>query len=220
MEQAPYYSLIATLHGITGLIIFLTGILQFLLKKGGKWHRLIGRIYFFSWFSILATGAYIGSLVIVAIVFLGFYLCITGIRAAALRGKPFELIDKSIVIFAAMVVLFMIVSAIFLVIDKYYTYAIIAGFFSILYSWVIARDVIFILFNKRTYKKDYGKLNWYVSHLTRMQFSFVTAVGAFTAVQNVFGNDALNFILPALLGFVVIKRSTKYFLDKANIVAK
>ena len=52
------YKWIATLHGLTGLIIFLTGILQFIMKKGGKVHRIIGRIYNYSWITIISEPMY------------------------------------------------------------------------------------------------------------------------------------------------------------------
>ncbi len=222
MEQVnsidPNYSLIAAVHGITGLVIFITGILQFTLKKGNWLHRIIGRAYLYSWFVILTTGAYIGSLLIVAIVLLGFYLSITGIRAAVLKGKPFAVIDKAIIITAGLVVLFMIAAGIIQLIKHNYTYAILAGFFSLLYSRIIVRDIQFYIFNKKVFRNDYGKMNWYVNHLTRMQFSFITAVGAFAAVQNVFGNMVLNFTLPALVGVIVIRLSTRHFVKNLDSV--
>jgi hypothetical protein len=215
----PYYSLIASLHGITGLVIFITGLLQFILKKQGKVHRMIGRVYLYSWIIILATGYYIGSIVIVAIVLMGFYLCVTGVRMAVLKGKPFTIIDKTIVLIAALIVLFMAIAAIILIVQKNYTYAILATFFSILYGWIVTRDIVAYLFNKRekVFKNNYGKMSWYINHLLRMQFSFVTAVGAFTAVQNVFGITELNFILPAFAGFIVVRISKNYFIKKLNI---
>lgn len=51
-----------------------------------------------------------------------------------------------------------------------------------------------------------------------MQFSFVTAVGAFTAVQNVFNNTVLNFILPAFAGLIVVRISKNYFIKKMKII--
>jgi len=224
MEQQaindPYYALIASLHGITGLVIFITGLLQFILKKHGKIHRFIGKIYLYSWIVILVTGYYIGSIVIVAIVIMGFYLCVTGVRLAVLKGKPFTNIDKAIIVIAALIVLFMLGAAIVMTIKQNYTYAILATFFGVLYGWIVGRDIVAYILNKRekVFKNNYGKMTWYVNHLLRMQFSFVTAVGAFTAVQNVFGNTVLNFTLPAFAGFIVVRISKNYFIKKMNIV--
>jgi len=210
-----YYALIACIHGITGLVIFFTGLLQFALKKGGRMHRIIGRIYLYSWISILATGAFIGSPVIVAIVLMGFYLTITGIRAAIIRNRANTLADKAIVTIAAIVVLLILIAAIYALINRNYPISIIAGFFALLYGIVISGDIRTYIFNRKRAK--YGRMDWYVNHLTRMQFSFVTAVSAFIAVQNVFGNTVLNFILPSLIGFVVIRFSTNYFVKKLKL---
>jgi hypothetical protein len=211
------YLLIAAIHGITGLIIFLAGLTQFTLKKQGKIHRIIGRVYLYSWIVILATGFYIGSPIIVAIVVMGFYLCVTGIRFAILKGRPHTGFDKGIIGCAALIVLFMIYSAIVLLIRQQYTYAILAVFFSLLYGLVITLDALTYLFGKSIFRKKYGKMSWYVSHLNRMQLSFLTAVGAFTAVQDLFGNTVLNFILPAVIGFFIVRGSKAYFVKKLKL---
>ncbi len=213
----PYYSTVAAIHGILGLIIFITGILQFALKKGGKLHQYIGYTYLIAWVGILITGYYIGSIVIVAIVLLGFYLSVTGIRAAVLKGNPFTAIDKIIVGVAGTIVLFLIYATIALIIKQNYSFAIISSFFALLYLFVVGRDVLHYIFNKKVFKNDYGKMNWYVNHLSRMQFSYITAIGAFTAVQQVFHNTVLDFILPAVIGIIVVNRSIAYFKKKSNI---
>ncbi len=189
------------------------------MKKGGRVHRIIGRIYKYSWIIILVTGAYIGSLIIVAIVLMGFYLSVTGVRLAVLKGKPFERIDKIILIIAVFIVLFMIFSAIYFIVKQNFTMAIISSFFALLYSFVLILDISWNIFKKRIInpKQDFGKMSWYIWHLTRMQFSFITAVGAFTAVEYLFGNTVLNFILPAFIGFIAVRASRKYFIKKLKL---
>lgn len=211
------YATIAKLHGLIGLIIFASGILQFVLKKGTVLHRFIGYLYLISWIGIIATGAYIGSMLIVAIVVLGFYLALTGLRAAIIKDKPYAITDKLIALFAVLVILFMLISAIRMLLLQNYLGAALGLFFSLLYSWIVGRDILHYIFLKPQFKNRYGKINWYVNHLTRMQFSFVTAVGAFTAVQNIFKITFLNFTLPVLLGFIVIKKTTAYFIKQAGI---
>lgn len=222
LVHTSLYNGIATSHGLAGLTIFLTGILQFIMKKGGTVHRIIGRIYNYSWIIILTTGAYIGSPIIVAIVLMGFYLSVTGVRLAVVKGKPFENIDKSILIIAVFIVLFMIYSAIYFIVKQNLTMAIISSFFALLYSFVLTLDIAWNIFKKRIInpKQDFGKMSWYISHLSRMQFSFITAVGAFTAVQNLFDNTVLNFILPAFIGFIAVIASRKYFIKKLNLEAE
>ena len=111
----------------------------------------------------------------------------------------------------------MIYSAIASLIQQNYIYAIIALFFSLLYTLVVGRDALFYLYNKKVFKKDYGEMNWYVNHLSRMQFSFITAVGAFTAVQNVFGNTILNFTLPAFIGGLVARLYIRHLVKNLKV---
>ncbi|MFN8361081.1 MAG: hypothetical protein U0264_14300 [Candidatus Kapaibacterium sp.] len=216
-----YYQIIASIHGILGLVIFVTGAMQFLLRKGTKLHKNTGYIHFISWIGILITGAYLGSMVIVAIVLLGFYLNITGIRAAIIKNRPYTSTDKVIVAAAALIVLCMLWTAVMLVLEGKYVFATLSFFFSLLYSFVVGRDVLFYLYNKKTvFKTNYGNMGWYVNHLTRMQFSFITAVGAFTAVQNIFNNTILNFTVPAAVGFLIIRKSTAYLIHKSKIESR
>lgn len=221
ISKESFYAIIALIHGLTGLIIFISGILQFTLRKGGVYHKITGQIYNYSWIIILISGAYIGSPIVVAIVLMGFYLSLTGVRIAVLKNKPYALIDKIILGIAVLIVLFMFYSAIHLAILQYFTFAIIAAFFSILYGFILILDISWFLYGRKIIGKqeNYGNHAWYVNHMMRMQFSFITAIGAFTGVQNIFGNPALNFILPAFIGFVVIRFSKKYFLKKGNILS-
>jgi hypothetical protein len=213
----PNYALIASIHGISGLIIFVTGVLQFLLKKAGVFHRFIGYLYFTSWIVIVATGIYIGALIIVAIVVMGFYMAVTGIRTAVLKGKPFALIDKGIVWTAVAIVLFMLFSTIYLVVKQHFIYASIASIFTILYAIVLKNDVLHYLFKKEIYTPKYGKMGWYIGHLIRMEVSFITAISAFVAVQNVFGNMILNFTLPGIIGGLLVVISKKYYVKKLKL---
>jgi hypothetical protein len=189
------------------------------MHKGGRVHRFIGKIYLYSWIVILLTGAYIGDMVIVAIVGLGFYLCLTGIRLAVLRGKPFEAIDKAIAIIGLIVVVLLFIAGVLLAFKKYIIYAVLSGVFSLIYAWVIGNDALQIFYGKRLFfKSNYGQMNWYMGHMTKMGAFYITAVGAFTAVQNVFGNTLINFLLPTVIGIAALNISRKYFINKLKLL--
>lgn len=213
----PYYSIVAMSHGLIGLFIFATGLAQFFLKKYGILHKIIGYSHLLAWIGILLTGAYIGSPVIVAIVVLGFYLCVTGVRAAIRKEREFELMDKLIIGAALLVILFLLYASIALIINQNWTFAIICGFFCLLYSFIVGRDFLHYILHKNIFKEIYGPMTWYVNHMTRMLFSFLTAIGAFAAVQHVFNNTVLDFILPAVIGFFIVRIAIKIFIKKANL---
>jgi hypothetical protein len=208
---------IVAIHALTGLLIFLTGFLQFLLKKGTRLHRIIGYTYFISWFVIIATGAAIGSLVVVAIVVLGFYLAIMAIRSAVLKNKPYAGLDRIIVGIAAAMVLFLMIASLNFFVKGNSGIAILSGIFFLLYLFIIGRDFAFVFFKKRILLPDRGKFGWYVSHMVRMQFSFVTALSAFVATQNVFGNTILNFTLPGFFAFFIIRWNTRQQIKKLGM---
>jgi hypothetical protein len=158
-------------------------------------------------------------MLIVAIVGLGFYLCLTGVRLAILRGRPFAVVDKAIVLIGLLVVVFLLGSAVVMAIKQYTTYAVLCLVFGLLYAWVIGSDALQIFRNKKLFMKtDYGKMNWYLGHLTKLGASYITAVGAFVAVQDVFHNTLANFILPGVIGTILLNISRRYFIKKLNLV--
>ncbi|RYY20081.1 MAG: hypothetical protein EOO04_20720 [Chitinophagaceae bacterium] len=73
------------IHSILGMVIFLTGVLQILQKKGGKWHRFTGRIYLHGWLRLLLSGAYLGGLLITVIGVFGYYFSLTGARIGQIK---------------------------------------------------------------------------------------------------------------------------------------
>ena len=79
--------MILLFHSIIGILIFVTGFLQIVLKKGGKLHRILGQIYLYGWFLLLISGAYLGGLLITIVGVFGFYFALTGARIGNLKNK-------------------------------------------------------------------------------------------------------------------------------------
>lgn len=204
---------ILNIHSFVGILIFITGILQIVLKKGGKTHRTIGQIYLFGWLFLLITGAYLGGLLITIIGVFGFYFTLIGSRLGKLKGKPFTHFDKMIIILGLIVSVSMLVYAVRLYIKGDNSFSIIFGVFGIIFSVTTLKDVSHYIFNKSVNNK-YGKLEWYFEHFKRMYISFIAAVTAFTSIQNIFANNTLNFLLPALLGAIAIHFTKKTYENK------
>ena len=83
--------LILHIHSIFGIIIFTTGLLQIILKKGGLRHRIVGQIYLYSWLILLISGAYLGGFLITIIGVFGFYFALTGSRIGHLKTNKITL---------------------------------------------------------------------------------------------------------------------------------
>ena len=83
--------LAVNIHAVSGAIVFIIGLLQLILKKGGKIHQMLGKIYLLGWIVLLITGTYIGSLFITTVGVFGFYYALTGSRIGSLKNKPIQL---------------------------------------------------------------------------------------------------------------------------------
>ena len=54
----------------------------------------------------------------------------------------------------------------------------------------------------------------YFEHIIRMSISFIAAVTAFASIQNVFQNNTVNFLLPTLIGVILISLAIKSYKKK------
>ena len=79
--------LILHLHKLIGIIIFITGLMQIALKKGGLRHRIIGQVYLYCWFLLLISGAYLGGLFMTIIGVFGFYFALTESKIGHLKNN-------------------------------------------------------------------------------------------------------------------------------------
>ena len=73
------------------------------------------------------------------------------------------------------------------------------------------------IYNRKTKKRDLGKMDWYFEHFTRMSISFIAAVTAYTSIQNVFNNNTVNFLAPTVIGTVLIVWAKRTYKKKFNL---
>lgn len=208
---------ILLLHSVLGVIVFTTGLLQILLKKGGAIHRNVGQVYLYSWLLLLISGAYLGGLLITIIGIFGFYFALTGSRIGNLKNKEITLFDKVIFLLGCMVAISMIYYAVSLFLKGQKSYSIIFAVFGGLFLFQTIQDVSKYIFVKPLKKQIYGKSDWYFEHFTRMCISFIAAVTAFTSIQNLFKNNTLNFLMPTIIGIILINLATKNYKRKMKI---
>ena len=206
--------LILHFHSIIGVIIFVTGFLQIVLKKGGKIHRVMGRVYLYSWILLLITGAYLGGLLITVIGVFGFYFALTGARIGHLKSKAIGLFEKIIFTIGLLTAISMLCYGINLLIKGGNSFAIILGVFGAIFLFTTIKDFFKYVTNKPLEKEIYGKLDWYFEHLKRMCISFIAAVTAFISIQNVFKSNVANFLIPTVVGTILIIFATKFYKQK------
>lgn len=206
--------IIVHIHAVLGTIVFVAGILQILLKKGGKIHIIVGQVYLYGWLLLLISGAYIGGAFITTIGIFGFYFALTGARIGHLKNKGVHLFEKAIFILGGLVALTMLFYSVNLFLKNQNSFAIIFAVFGSIFLFTTVEDIAKFIIGKPLRRQKYGKLDWYFDHLKRMFISFIAAVTAFTSIQNVFSDNTLNFLLPTAIGLVLIKLSIDKFKKK------
>jgi hypothetical protein len=208
---------IILVHTILGVGVFATGLLQILLRKGGATHRIFGRLYLYSWLMLLISGAYLGGILISVIGVFGFYFALTGSRIGRLKRKAISWFEKSIFLFGGLVAILMIYYAITLFIGDIISYATIFSVFGILFLIQTVQDISKYIVGKSLKKNIYGRSDWYFEHFTRMFISFIAAVTAFTSIQDMFRNNTLNFLMPTVVGVILINIVKRSYKKKLNV---
>lgn len=206
--------IILQIHSILGVVVFITGLLQLLLKKEGARHRIIGQTYLGSWLFLLLSGAFLTGLIITVVGLFGFYFALTGARIGRLKNKAITWFEKSIFLSGGLSALVMIYYSVSLYIKGEQSWPIILAVFGGLFLWATLGDIFKYILNKPLKKQIYGKSDWIFEHFTRMSISFIAAVTAFTSIQNVFQNNTLNFLLPTVVGVILIRFATKAYAKK------
>jgi len=135
--------LIVHIHSIIGILIFVTGLLQIVLKKSGSVHKTIGKVYVCAWLVLLITGAYLGGLIITTIGIFGFYFALTGSRIGHLKNKPITLFEKAIFIIGGLVALSMLYFSASLYLKGQSSFAIIFAIFGTIFLFTTANDIFF-----------------------------------------------------------------------------
>jgi len=202
------------IHTILGIIVFATGCLQILLKKKGTIHRIIGQIYLYSWLLILISGAYLGGPVMTIVGVFGFYFALTGARLARLKTKGPQWVEKFIFLFGALVSIVMLYYSVILFLQNNISLATIFVVFGLIFLLTTVGDIFKYILHKPLKKQVYGKQDWYFEHIIRMSISFIAAVTAFASIQNVFKNNTVNFLLPTVIGVILISLAIKSYKNK------
>lgn len=206
--------IILQIHSILGVLVFTSGLLQILLKKGGNRHKIVGQIYLYGWFLLLISGAYLGGALITTIGIFGFYFALTGSRIGRLKRQAMTIFEKSIFALGGLIALSMLYYSVTLYLRDQNSFATIFAVFGIIFLMTTIEDIAKYIFTKPFRKQMYGKLDWYFEHFKRMCISFIAAVTAFASIQNIFNHNTLNFLMPTAIGVILIQLATKSYRKK------
>lgn len=207
---------IVLIHTVAGIMVFASGLMQILLKKGGNIHRNTGKVYLGTWIVVLISGAWLGSLLITILGVFGFYFGLTGGRLAALKQGSFSYADKGVVLSGLILSIIMLVYAVILFTQANISFGIIFTVFGLLFLMTTIRDTRKYVLNTSP-ESRYGKSDWFFEHFIRMYISFIAAITAFSSIQNLFGENTLNFLMPTVIGVILIRLTRKQYEKKMKI---
>lgn len=209
---------ILLIHTISGIAVFCLGIIQAILPKRGTLHRFLGRLYVLLWFPLIISGTLIGSWIIAALGGLGLYCAITGWRQAARKKNAISWLDKLISFLGLMMVIALFGGAVYLMIIAVYDFAVITSVFSLIFGATVITDVREAVFQKKIRKLSRHKMYWFFEHYTRMYISMIAAFTAFSAIQQPFGNQIVNWLWPTVAGTLILVYLGRKYRDKFGVV--
>ena len=210
-------------HASAGGVVLLTGFLAILIKpRGNKFHRRIGKIYFYgmTWIFLSSIGIifFKFNFFLSMISVFSFYLCFSAYRV--LQRKTPNLITgmdwAGAIITILSGVLFVIFGLFIIITNQSMSFAILSIFFGLFTIRTAWQDIV--IFRKKTYDE---KMWWYFHHAGNMMGSFIAAITAFT-VQNLpkltpnFEYNWLYWVLPTIVGIPILSSILKKERAKFN----
>lgn len=211
-------------HVLAGALVLLSGLAAMIVRpKGGKWHRAIGKTYFYGmlWIAISAVGIialFRFNLFLLVIAVFSFYMCFSGYRVLR-RKKPgqqtwADWTGAIVATLAGAVLLFiglkgMVVKGL----HPIFILCIVFGLMTALNGWGDIR-----IFRKKEMPE---RMWWWYHHMQAMIGSYIAAFSAFV-VQNgdrylpEFEHRWLFWVAPALVGTPVIILWIRYYRKRFN----
>ncbi len=201
------------LHIIGGTLALLSGLVAMFTAKGGKLHRLAGKIYFWS-----MTAVFVGAVVVamghenyflLMVGFFSYYMTVRGYRILFLKklyaGQKPGLVDWIISIVAGAFILILLAWGIYAM-RMGSGMGIVAIVFSVIGSSFLLGDI------RNFIKPPQEKMHWWYGHISGMGGSYISAVTAFIVVNVQLPQfQWVLWILPAIIGSIFIGRSIRKY---------
>jgi len=204
------------LHIVAGFIALMVGVFAFASRKGGKWHRYSGKIYVWA-MVVVALSAFLLALIrynpfLFMVGVFTFYMTITGYRGLARKQKKqSRQWDWMLIGFSVLMTGYMTVNTISNIGQSLNEFMPVVLVFTIILLTFIVKDV-------RIYSGLVGMSanQWLMYHITRISGAYIATFTAFL-VTNVQTQPAyIAWLLPTMVGSVVIA----YFQRKYKVKPK
>lgn len=191
-------------HVAAGGISLLTAPTSMVVAKGGKAHRVSGKVFFWSmvyiFVSALVLGTYHWKPFLLMVSMLSFYLVYSGYRTLYQKqiqlGKGVRWYDWTVAALCGIFMLGFLIWSVELMVNG--TNAILIIFFSLGGLFSIITEV------KRYVTKSEQKYGWLFNHIGRMVGGFIAAVTAFSTNVLTFLPGLAQWLWPTLIGTPLI----------------
>ncbi|MCC6724655.1 MAG: hypothetical protein IT258_09100, partial [Saprospiraceae bacterium] len=125
--------------------------------------------------------------------------------------------DKAVIYAGLVFSIGTLVWGIYLVLGGEPTFGAVAAFFGLIFLVTVRKDFQEFVQGKPVRKLSGHQMQWYFEHFGRMYISYIAAMTAFTVIQEVFPIAILNWILPTVVGTVLIAMSNRKYYQQFNI---
>ncbi len=217
MKTETFLNLTLGIHIICGFTSLVVAPLAMLTQKGGKFHRIWGKIYFVGMTGVAITGVVISILKSIPFLLMvsvfSYYFVAYGYRIIYLKNlhkdqKPTHL-DWEIAIVTALFNIGLIGFGIFQIINNNsnsFSYiAIVFGFVGL--QTVYSNSKLF-------WKKPTDPKHWFYSHIGGMLGSYIATVSAFSATNFYFLPTVFRWLWPTIIGVPLIIFWTRHYRNK------
>lgn len=198
--------ILLVIHIISGFTALAMGLVAIVSKKGKKWHKTTGRVFFWSMISVSVSAVLISLLkngwFLLHIGIFAFYMNYNGLRAIKNKKLKPNIFDWLVLILASINVFFMI-----------YSMQLILIVFGILNAFLIFLDVKIIRLVLK--KEKIPKLTWLRRHIALMMGTYISTLTAFLVVNVKNVNPGwLVWLLPTFIFTPLIVYWSKKFIKQ------
>ncbi|MFZ1686125.1 MAG: hypothetical protein WAU70_01810 [Flavobacteriales bacterium] len=215
----PSFDAVMAVHALSGSIALLAAPIAMAVRKGGRWHRLWGKIFVYTMMLVCATALIAGvarpNIVMALVAIFSFHLVASGWRALYLKrlhkGQRPTRLDWILHGTAGTInfcLLLYGISGLLLKQDRHPMYNVFVVF-GALGSFMVVRYVY------QFYKRKHERHEWLFDHVVGMLAGYIATVSAFSAVNfpHWFPHAPtwLLWLWPTLIGVPCIILTTRYY---------
>jgi uncharacterized membrane protein len=201
------------IHIIGGATSLLSGLVAMLTQKGGRPHRLAGKIYFGG-----MTAVFIGAVVVaiahrndflLMVGFFSYYMTVRGYRILSLkkldRGQKFAPLDWIIISVSAIFIFTLITWGVWA-----WMQGSGMGIVGLVFGFI---GLTFLVNDIKSYvNPPTEKMHWWYTHISSMGGSYIAATTAFIVVNIQLPHyQWVLWIIPSIIGGVLIGRTIRKY---------